>query len=532
MPIFQQGTLNTTALVVPDLYVQIVPPQNLVLNGVPTNLIGMVGTASWGPVNQPVVVGTMADYAQNFGPIIVRKYDMGTSVATAVQQGATNFRCVRVTDGTDVAASYAVNLVNNTYAVLFSGLYTGSLGNTVTLTLSPSTVSGSWQLVVALPGSVPEVYKNIPAPSPAAFWQNLANAVNQGTGPLRGPSQLVVAHAGSATNTPVSDFGTVQPNTQNQTAMLAGGTDGAASANTVTEIGQDSLPRTGMYALRSQGCGIAVLVDSDDSTQWTTQAEFGLSEGIYMILTGPNGDTITHASATKQAAGLDSYSAKLMFGDWIYWNDQANAVTRVVSPQGFVAGRLGNLSPEQSSLNQPLYSIVGTQMSGAPNSGQVSTYSDAELQTLFENGIDVISNPQPGGAYWGVRCGHNSSSNPAIDGDNYTRLTNYIASTLAAGMGQFVGQVINAGLFQQIRATQLSFLQNLFAQGVLGSLDGSTPYSVICDTSNNPQSMTELGVVQSNAQVQYQSINEKFIVNVEGGQTVVVQRQVLPGGLA
>jgi phage tail sheath protein FI len=523
MPIFQQGTLNTTALVVPDLYVQIVPPQNLVLNGVPTNLIGMVGTASWGPVNQPVVVGTMADYAQSFGPIIVRKYDMGTSVATAVQQGATNFRCVRVTDGTDVAASYAVGVANATFAVLFSALHTGSLGNAVTLTLSASATSGTWQLVVALPGLVPEVYKNIPAPTPAIFWQNLVNAVNHGLNSLRGPSQLVVATLGTATATTPAAFGP---------QALAGGTDGATGANAATEIGQDSLPRTGMYALRSQGCGIGVLVDADDSTQWTTQAEFGLSEGVYMILTGPNGESISTAVATKQTVGLDSYAAKLMFGDWIYWNDQANAVTRLVSPQGFVAGRLGNLSPEQSSLNQPLYSVVGTQWSGTPNSGQVSTYSDAELQMLFENGIDVISNPQPGGAYWGVRCGHNSSSNPAIDGDNYTRLTNYIASTLAAGMGQFVGQVINAGLFQQIRATQLSFLQNLFAQGVLGSLDGSTPYSVICDASNNPQSMTDLGFVQSNAQVQYQSINEKFIVNVEGGQTVVVQSQVLPSGLA
>jgi phage tail sheath protein FI len=522
MPIFQQGTLNTTALVVPDLYVQIVPPQNLVLNGVPTNLIGVVGTASWGPVNQPVVVGTMADYAQNFGPIIVRKYDMGTSVATAVQQGASSFRCVRVTDGTDVAASYAVNSANNTNSAMFSALYTGSLGNSVTLTLSQA-ANLSWQLVVSLPGVVPEVFQNIQAPtgSPSVFWQNLVNAVNQGIGPLRGPSQIIVATLGSSTTVAPTAFGP---------QLLAGGTDGASGATAGTLVGQDSLPRTGMYALRSQGCGIGVLVDSDDSTQWTTQAEFGLSEGVYMILVGPQGQAISEAVTTKQSAGLDSYSAKLMFGDWVYWNDQANAMTRLVSPQGFVAGRLGNLSPEQSSLNQPLYSVIGTQMSGAPNSGQVSTYSYAELQTLFENGIDVIANPQPGGAYWGVRCGHNSSSNPAINGDNYTRLTNYIAATLSAGMGLFVGQVINAGLFQQIRSTQLSFLQNLFAQGVLGSLDGSAPYSVICDASNNPQSMTSLGFVQSNAQVQFQSINEKFIVNVEGGQTVVVQRQVLPGG--
>jgi phage tail sheath protein FI len=523
MPIFQQGELNTTALVVPDLYVQIVAPQNLVLNGVPTNLVGVVGTANWGPVNQPVVIGTMADYAQNFGSIVPRKYDLGTSVATMVQQGASNFRCVRVTDGTDAAASYAVGLVNSNFAVMFSARHTGSLGNTITISLTQGSVSGQWQLVVGLPGLVPEVYQNIAAPTPAAFWQNLVNAVNFGNGPLRGASQIVVATLGTATGTAPASF-TAQ--------ALSGGTDGAISATAQTLVGQDSLPRTGMYALRSQGCGIGVLVDSDDSTTWTTQAEFGLSEGVYMILTGPQGQTIPAAVALLQQAGLDSYAAKLMFGDWVYWYDQANAATRLVSPQGFVAGRLANLSPEQSSLNKPLYSIIGTQWSGAPGSGQVSTYSDAELQALFQSGIDVIANPQPGGAYWGVRCGHNTSSNPAIDGDNYTRLTNYIAATLAAGMGQFVGQVINGALFQRIRSTQLSFLQTLFAQGILGSIDGSAPYSVICDASNNPQSMTSLGFVQSDAQVQFQSINEKFIVNVEGGQTVVVQRQVLPGGTA
>src|ERR1700761_8715497 len=132
MPIIQQGSVNTTALVVPDLYVQIVPPQNLVLNGVPTNVVGVVGTASWGPVGHPVICATMADYAQNFGPIMARKYDMGTQVATAVQQGAQNFRCVRVTDNTDTAAQTV--LPGTT--VTFTAVYTGSLGNQVVLTLS------------------------------------------------------------------------------------------------------------------------------------------------------------------------------------------------------------------------------------------------------------------------------------------------------------------------------------------------------------------------------------------------------------
>jgi hypothetical protein len=520
MPIVQQGSINTTALVVPDLYVQIVPPQNLVLNGVPTNVVGVVGTASWGPVNQPVITATMADYASDFGPIVNRKYDMGTQVATAVQQGAQAFRCARVTDGTDTAAQYAVFYANNSWALLLTARYTGSLGNHIGLTLSPGSASGSWRLTLALPGQTPEVFDNITGDG-AAIWQAMADAVNNGIGPLRGPSQLVVAAVGANASTPPAPIA-------NQ--FLAGGTDGASGISVATLVGSDTLPRSGMYALRGQGCSIGVLADADDPAQWTAQAGFGLSEGVYMICTGPSGDTITSAVQTKQAAGLDSYAAKLMFGDWIWWNDQVNGVTRLVSPQGFVAGRLANLSPEQSSLNKPLYGVVGSQKSGTPGSAQASSYSAAELAALLGAGIDVIANPQPGGAYWGVRGGHNSSSNPATNGDNYTRLTNYIAATLAAGMGQYVGQVINAGLFARIRATLLSFLQNMLAQGQLGSTDGSLPFSVICDTSNNPNSRTSLGYVQADCQVQYQAINEKFIVNMEGGQTVSIQRQTLPSG--
>lgn len=517
MPIVQQGSINTTALVVPDLYVQIVPPQNLVLNGVPTNVIGVVGTASWGPANQPVIISTMADYARNFGPIVARKFDLGTQVATAVQQGAQNFRCVRVTDGTDTAASV---LVPST-TVAFTALYSGSLGNLVALALNPGSRAGSWRLTVALPGIAPEVFDNITGTG-AAFWIALAAAVNQGQGPQRGPSQFVTVNAGGATAAPAAFSLSLG-------AGLAG-TDGAANATTATLIGADFATRRGMYALRGQGCSLGLLADADDPTQWTVQAAFGLQEGVYMILTGPAGDTIANAIATKQSAGLDSYAAKLMFGDWLWWSDQVNNIIRLVSPQGFAAGRLANLSPEQSSLNKNLYGVVGSQKTGTPGSGQNTSYSAAELAALLGAGIDVITNPQPAGTFWGVRGGHNSSTNTGTNGDNYTRLTNYIAATLAAGMGLYVGQVINAGLFRRIRATQLSFLQAMLSQGLLGSTDGSLPFSVVCDLSNNPASRTGLGYVQSDAQVQYQAINEKFIVNMEGGQTVQVSRQTLPAG--
>ena len=168
MPIIQQGSVNTTALVVPDLYVQIVPPQNLIINGVPTDIVGVVGTASWGPTNQPVIVGSMAEYASGFGPIMARTGDMATQVATAVQQGArTSGASVygrnRYGGGYDFGAAVAQ------LAMSFVSRNTGSFGNQFSATLLDRLAGGKLQIVFAAPGLQPEVFDNISGTG-AAFW--------------------------------------------------------------------------------------------------------------------------------------------------------------------------------------------------------------------------------------------------------------------------------------------------------------------------------------------------------------------------
>ena len=103
--------------------------------------------------------------------------DMGTQVATAVQQGAQNFRCVRVTDATDTAAYTVVPGSNAS----FTALYTGSLGNNITLALGTGSQPNSWKLSVLLPGFEPEVYDGLVGDG-ATFWTGLASAVNSGLG--------------------------------------------------------------------------------------------------------------------------------------------------------------------------------------------------------------------------------------------------------------------------------------------------------------------------------------------------------------
>lgn len=502
MPVTQQGQINTTALSVPDLYVQIVPPQTQYLNGVPTNILGMIGLGSWGPTNSPVTVGNMAQAVAIIGPPKDRKHDLCTAVDAAVKQGAANFRLVRVTDGTDTAAAATVQ----TNCLTLASKHTGTFGNQISVQLAAGSQTGTWKVIVAAPGLVPEVFDNLGSGlSGNALWLAIASAINSGSSIVRSASQMIVATAGVGATVPAA-----------ATFTLSGGTDGDATVTASVLLGQDTVPRKGMYSLRNTGASVGMLCDCDDSTSWTTQVAFGLSEGIYMIGTGPSGDTISNAGTVKGTAGIDSYAFRLLHGDWCYFLDTYNNKTRMISPQPFVCGLLSSLSPEQSSLNKQLQGIVGTQKSFAQQQ-----YSQAELQQLGAAGIDVVCNPVPGGSYFGARFGHNSSSNPMVHGDNYTRMTNYIAYTLNAGMGKFVGMLQgrkDGKARDQAKATLDAFLMNLQQQGMIDD------FSVVCDRSNNPDSRIALGYMQADVKVVYLSVIEYFIVNVEGGQSVVVAK--------
>lgn len=495
-----------------------VPPQTLTLNGVPTNIVGLVGTASWGPVGIPATVADMKGYALTFGTPVARKFDMGTIFATAALQGANDFRCVRVTDGTDTAAQKADTA--QTASITFTAAYTGSLGNNISVQIVAGSKASTWKAVVSVPGGLPEVFDNIPG-SAGTFWDNLTAAVNDGTGVTRGRSNMIIATRGAGTAAVAA-----------ATYALTGGTDGADGVAAADVIGVDTALRTGMYALRNMGCSLLALADMDDSTQYTTVAGFAQAEGMYAIQTGPSGDAISTAITAKQTAGLDNAWSKLMLGDWVLWNDPFIKTQRYVSPQGFVIGVLANLTPNLTSLNKPMNGVVGTQRSGL-GVGQTMTYSNAELSQLISADIDVITNPGAGGLnIWTCRSGHNSASSFDVGGDNYTRMTNFIAATLDAGMGRYLGRPINQKLSTDVHATLTSFFMVMLGSGLISEQTDENgqlqlPFSVttaLGPNTINPPEQTKLGIFRAGVQVQYDAINEKFVIDLEGGQTVSVAR--------
>ncbi|MBB3175408.1 hypothetical protein FHR90_003263 [Endobacter medicaginis] len=498
MPILQSGSFNITGLQRPGVYVDVVAPSAAVLSGANTSVLGLVGVGSWGPLNKPVLAGSLSDAVAALGPVTVRMHDLSTHVAVSALQGASNFRLVRVSDGTDTAASFTLSQADdaadsnllpvaaaavngnsrlisvNAVSGTLTALYTGIVGNSISVRVGPGSRKGTWKLVVALSGGIPETYDNL-----------------------------------TATGTPTT-----------ATYQLTGGTDGGVPS-TAALLGTDISPRTGLYALRGSGVAVVSIADCTDSSIWTALSSFALSEGAYAVATTVQGDTIANAVSAKSTAGLDSWAVKLMLGDWLYWLDATNSVTRLVSPAAVAAGELVSLSPEQSSLNKALVGIIGSQHAGLSSAGTLASYADADIGALESAGIDVISNPSPGGAYWSAQTGHNTSSDSTRSNDAYSSMTNYLARTINGGAGVYVGKTITVSLLRSMKSSLDTLLGQMVAAGMLDNLYG-TPYSVVCDTSNNPQATTALGLSQAQVYVRYSGINEKFLVNLQGGATVSI----------
>lgn len=488
---------------VPDAYIFNITPTSPVIGDVQTDLIDLVGTASWGPVGAPMPFSDAKTYAAIFGAPVARKYDMGSQVVAASLVGARNMRGVRVTDTTDVAATIVV-LTN---CITFTSKYTGTAANADTVTIANGSQASTVKATVQRPGAVPEVFDNI-AGSGNALWVAMAAAINNGQTGLRGASNLIVASAGAGTTAPTL-----------AAYALTGGTDGVATITSTVLLGADTGTRKGMYAHRGTGPGKLVLADADDSTAWAAQVAFSLQEGFYVMLVGPSGEytTLATVASNKATAGIDTYAAKVLVGDWTYINDPATGVLRLVSPQGFAAGRLAVQGPEQSGLNKPIPGIVGTQKIAA---GQV--YSGADLSVIGAGGLDVITNPCPGGAFFGLRQGRNASSNAAINGDNYSQMIPYLAARAATTIGQFAGLLQTADQRAKAIACLDAWLFGEWKTGRISNPQGTQPYSVQLDDNNNPPNRVALGYEQADLKIQLGPVIMFFVLNIEAGQTVQV----------
>jgi uncharacterized protein len=516
MPTFLDGQQNLSALQVPGVYVDILPPQPF-LNGVPTNMMGVVGVASWGPVGSPVPMSGPDSCATVFGTPTSRtglgyKYDMASYIWAASQIGpAVGFWGVRVTDSTDVAASIVVQST----CITITGKYTGVLGNQIKFSVATGSALNSFMAIVEFPGRPPEIFNNITG-SGNALWLAMAAAINNGNN-TRGPSSYVTASAGAGTTAPTLTSYT-----------LTGGTDGTATITDTVLMGQDTIPRKGMYALRRTGMDGFALCDHSTYSNLAAMDVFALSENAFVAYGDVSGQTIAQGITNLGTAAVDDFPTWFIVGDYPTFYDSANQTSRLVNPAAIALGIAGNLSPEQTPLNKQLRGVTATSKTQASG-----TYSDAELMTAETGRVDLIVGPPttPGGNYFTFITGRNASSNTAANGVNYTRLTFYLARSLQSkAAGSIVGRMqsiqANDRTRSDAKALVDGFLGSLLDPSVGSNGNGIIDaFATVCDLTNNPPILQARGFLFLYAAVRYLNEVRYFVIKLAGGGNVTVTQQ-------
>lgn len=302
MPIYQAGQLNLAGQLPPGVYVQVVAPPP-VIQGIATNGLGQVGVASWGPVNSAYGVGSPQIAGLSLGPVTNRKYDLATAMAIAFAAGQTNNVAVRVTDGTDTAATSALKDGSATTGATLTGLYTGVVGNTLQATMSNGTSPSTFKCTVALPGQLSEIYDNLavgvmPGSTTAGTGYTLVPALSisapqasggvqaQGNATLSVVSDTVAA---GGTGNAINDLLTLSNGVILKVTAATSGAVTTATVQSAGSLGGGAIPTNPVSVISTTGTG--------------TGATFNLVWGLGAPnITNP-GSGYTSATATLTGGG-------------------------------------------------------------------------------------------------------------------------------------------------------------------------------------------------------------------------------------
>ena len=269
-----------------------------------------------------------------------------------------------------------------------------------------------------------------------------------------------------------------------------------------------------------------------DSTIFASCLAFAQSEGASFLAILAAGTTTAAALTAVSNNGIHD-PAFAYVKDWIYWFDPVNGTTRLVSPAAFIGGTIAALAPQISPSNKAVGLVVGTERFNRWSG--ILPYTESEVGQLESAGVMFVTNPVPGGTYFGIRHGLTTSLMPVTQPFEYWRMTSYLARSFASTMGQFVGQNQSQQPNDPTRAAvrnQLNgFLQFLKspATGAGDGLGQIDDYTVICTFSasglaglgvNTPTSISQ-HYLFALCRVRYLSSIRFFVLSLQGGTTVV-----------
>ncbi|HKV38532.1 MAG TPA: phage tail sheath C-terminal domain-containing protein, partial [Blastocatellia bacterium] len=477
-----------SALTYPGVYVEEVPSSVRTIIGVSTSVTAFVDFFAKGPMNQAVMINSLADFDRIFGGL-----DTRSEASYAIQQfylnGGQTAWVVRVAAGTPALAHVTLQDSTPADSLVINAANEGLWGDNIQVGADANVLknspAGTFNLAVRLvdDGTKPsrvlatEVYRNV-VMDPASpnyvvalvnHGSSLIQAKLPGAGPFKPP----------ATATDVTSPSAVSDPKNTGFHSLASGADGAVPDSKAL-LG-DPLAKSGIYALDAidpfvfniMCIPVAATLSDQGTAVYAEAQQFCGTKRAFLIVDIPQGtDTPKLANTWLDGIGIidasnpnsAAYFPRLVIPDPVNGN-----LPRNVGSSGTMAGVYARTDSTRGVWKAP----AGTDASLRGASVAV-IINDGDNGALNTRGLNVLRNfPVFGAISWGGRtlvgADQQASQWKYIP---VRRTALYIEESLFEGLKWVVFEPNDEPLWAQIRLNAGAFMQNLFRQG---AFQGSSP---------------------------------------------------------
>jgi len=407
--------------------------------------IGVVGSFMKGPVNTRIPIGSSDQFVNTLGTFSF-DYTGPISVLGAMNQGATDFDIVRIVGAGATPATLPLKDASNQNSVVATATSPGDWANgvqatgvnvAVTAGTNPNTVK-----LIVIVGTISRTYDN----------QTLT------TIPLINDPDVIFTVSNGATTLPKPISST----------PLAGGSDGASltDADYIGTI-DSSGNRTGLKVLEPCNCAIIIAAQQTSAAVQaaliTHTANAGLEEGLRNAVSSlPKGTLPANVSAVTSS--LDTARVEFPY----LWVEPQESPGTLVSPDGYLAGRLAVIGEHESPSNKEIKGILSTERQ----------LTMAELQLVTNAKVMPIT--PVNGRGFRIRNGVNLSSDTAWSQVSTRRIFDKIEMMIYNSTQWAISEPNTPVLWSKV-ATQIDMmLSDLKRKGEIYDYKPT-----VCDSSNN-----------------------------------------------
>jgi len=210
----------------------------------------------------------------------------------------------------------------------------------------------------------------------------------------------------------------------------------------------------------------------------------------FIILDPSAGLSPSQVKDYRQYDGNFNSSYAALYYPWVTISDPITQRSMNVPPSGFIAGVIARTDQNRNVGKAPA-GVNDGRLVGAI--GVEYETAKGERDILYPVNINVlVDTPQTGRAVWGARTVSLNSEWKYIQ---IRRLFMFVEKSVFLNTHWAVFENNGPGLWAKVRFQLTAFLTNLFNEGYFSGATPADAFRIVCDSSNNPQSNIDAGLM-------------------------------------